>query len=532
MTEAETSLAAGAGPGPGSVMLVILDGWGIGREEPGTAVLAAATPTMDRLWAEYPHATLRCSGEDVGLPAGQMGNSEVGHLNLGAGFVVHQWLTRLDRAIADGEFVANPTFPAAIAHAAAHGGTLHLMGLVGDGGVHAHSRHLAALLRLAKTQGAARVAVHAFTDGRDTSPTSGLGFVEELERTLAELGNGRVATVGGRYWAMDRDNRWQRTERAYEAIVEGRGERATSAGEAIRRAYDAGVTDEFVPPTVIVPEGEEPATLKPGDALIFFNFRADRARQLTRALVEPVFAGFARGEPVPDLFVATMARYAEGLPVAVAFAAEDVERPVARCLSEAGLRQFHCAETEKYAHVTFFYNGGREEPFPGEERTLVPSPKVATYDLEPEMSAAGVAEAVIGAVGDERVRFVIVNFANGDMVGHTGDLGAAVRAIATVDRELGRVLAATLAAGGVALVTADHGNAEEMIDRATGRPMTAHTTNPIPFVLVAPEGHPARDARLRPDARLCAVAPTVLGLLGVPIPPAVTEPGLVADDGG
>ncbi|MDP9362807.1 MAG: 2,3-bisphosphoglycerate-independent phosphoglycerate mutase [Chloroflexota bacterium] len=521
-------MAESAGAAGGPVVLVVLDGWGLGRDEPGNAVLAAATPMMDRLWADYPRATLRCAGEDVGLPAGQMGNSEVGHLNLGAGFVVYQWLTRLDRAVADGEFAANPIFGAAIAHAQASGGTLHLLGLVSDGGVHSHVRHLEALLRLVKERGLARVAVHAFTDGRDTSPTSGLATVEAVERTLADLGVGRIATVAGRYFAMDRDKRWERTERAYQAIVLGDGERARSASEAIRRGYAAGTTDEFVPPTVVVGKGEAPTTIRPGDAVLFFNFRADRMRQLVRAMTDPAFDGFARGESVSGVYAATMARYEEGLPVHVAFPSQDVAHPVARAVSEAGLAQFHCAETEKYAHVTFFFNGGREEPFPGEERALVPSPKVATYDLEPEMSAAGVTDAVVAAIGSGRFGFVIVNFANGDMVGHTGVFAAAVRAIETVDACLGRVVEATLTVGGVALVTADHGNAEEMIDRATGRPLTAHTTNPVPLILVAPEGHPLRSVTLRQDGRLAAVAPTLMTLLGVPVPGAMSEAGLIA----
>ena len=514
--------------GRGPVVLVVLDGWGIGREEPGNAVLAAATPTMDRLRARYPHATLRCSGEDVGLPAGQMGNSEVGHLNLGAGFVVYQWLTRLDKAIADGGFAANPTLLAAADRAREGGGTLHLLGLVSDGGVHSHLRHLEALLRLARDRGLDRVAVHAFTDGRDTAPDGGLAYVASLERTMAELGVGRIATLSGRYFAMDRDNRWERTARAYGALVHGLGERAPAATEAIRRAYAAGVTDEFVPPTVIA-HGEPPATIRPGDAVVCFNFRADRMRQLVSALVRPDVAGFDRGAPVPDLFVATMSRYEADLPVAVAFASQDVAEPLAAAISDAGLAQFHAAETEKYAHVTFFLNGGREAPFPAEERALIPSPQVATYDLQPEMSALPLTDAVVAAVAGGRFPFVVVNFANGDMVGHTGVLAAAIRAIETVDACLGRVVAATLAAGGVALVTADHGNAEEMIDRATGRPMTAHTTNPVPVVLVAPEGHPARHAALRQDGRLGAVAPTLLGLLGVRIPGAMTEPGLIAE---
>ena len=514
------------------VVLVILDGWGVGRDEPGNAVLAARTPTMDRLWSVYPHATLHCAGGAVGLPAGQMGNSEVGHLNLGAGYVVDQWLTRLDQAIADGEFAANPTFAAVVAHAQSTGGTLHLLGLVGEGGVHGHQRHIEALLRLAGDRGARRVALHAFTDGRDTSPTSGLGAIEALEQTMIALGVGRIASVCGRYDAMDRDHRWERTRGAYDALVHGTGDRAPTAATAIARAYAAGITDEFIPPTIIAGEGEAATTIQPGDAVIFANFRADRARQLTRALVDPDFAGFARGEPVADLHVVTMSRYQVGLPVRVAFASRDVEWPLARCLSEAGIAQFHCAESEKYAHVTFFLNGGREEPFPGEERTLVPSPQVATYDQQPEMSAAGVTSAVVAAIASGGFPFVVVNFANGDMVGHTGVFEAAVRAIETVDSALGEVVSATLAAGGVALVTADHGNAEEMIDRERGRPMTAHTTNPVPVVLVAPDSHPSRRARLRQDARLCAVAPTLLSLLGVPLPPTMAEPGLDQGDDG
>ena len=510
------------------VVLVILDGWGLGRDDAGNAVLAARTPVMDRLWRAYPHASLRCSGEDVGLPPGQMGNSEVGHLNLGAGFVVYQWLTRLDHAIADGSYAENPTLTAAIETVKQRGGTLHLMGLVSDGGVHSHVRHLEALLRLAAAEGCQRVAIHAFTDGRDTAPTSGLATIARLQATMAEIGAGRIATVAGRYYAMDRDHRWERTARAYDAIVRGEGERASSATDAIQAAYDAGITDEFIPPTVIAAVGEVPATLHAGDAIIFFNFRADRVRQLTEALVSPGFSGFARGAPVAEVTVVTMSRYEEGLPVAVAFPSTDVVTPLARVVSDAGLLQLHVAETEKYAHVTFFFNGGREDPFPGEERALIPSPRVATYDLQPEMSAPGVTDAVLAGIASGRFAFVIVNFANGDMVGHTGDFAAAVRAIETVDRCLGEIVEATFAANGVALITADHGNAEEMIDPATGQPMTAHTTNPVPLLLVAPETSPLRHATLRDDGRLSAIAPTVLGLLGLPVPSEMTESSLIA----
>jgi 2,3-bisphosphoglycerate-independent phosphoglycerate mutase len=510
------------------VVLVILDGWGIGRDEPGNAVLAARTPTMDRLLATYPHATLRCSGEDVGLPAGQMGNSEVGHLNLGAGFIVYQWISRIDRAIADGSIFGNHALVAAVERCVRHGSRLHLLGLVGDGGVHAHSRHLIALLELARQHGLDRVAVHAFTDGRDTSPTSGLGFVAEIERHLASLGVGRIASVSGRYYAMDRDKRWDRTQLAYQAVVSGSGPRAADARAAIEASYAAGTTDEFILPTVITGEDQAPVRIEPGDEIVFFNFRADRARQLTEALSVPDFAAFPRSTVVATTCrVTTLTRYEPGLPVTVAFEPHDVVHPVARVVSEAGLRQFHCAETEKYAHVTFFFNGGREDPFPGEVRRLVPSPRVATYDLQPEMSASGVTDAVVKAVDSGEYDFVIVNYANCDMVGHTGVFAAAVAAVETVDTCLGRVLAAVAAAGGVAIVTADHGNAEEMIDRETGGPMTAHTTNPVSVVLVTPEDHPLRRARLRPDGILSAVAPAVLQLLGLVAPDDMTTPSLI-----
>jgi 2,3-bisphosphoglycerate-independent phosphoglycerate mutase len=511
-------------------VLVILDGWGIGRDEPGNAVLHARTPTMDRLWADYPHATLLTSGEAVGLPAGQMGNSEVGHTNMGAGFVVYQWLTRIDLAVANGEFAANPALNGAIERAVDNGGTLHLLGLVSDGGVHSHIQHLIALLRLAKSHGLAadHVVVHAFTDGRDTAPDSGLGFLRDLERAMASIGAGRVGTVSGRYYAMDRDHRWERTQRAYDAIVHGSGERAGSAEEAVTRAYAAGISDEFIPPTVI-DDGSGPATIRAGDSAVFFNFRADRGRQLSEALVGEAFGGWQRGPRIPSLHLVTMARYEDGLEAEVAFAPMDVTNPLARVVSEAGLAQFHTAETEKYPHVTFFFNGGREEPFPGESRVLIPSPKVATYDLQPEMSAPELTDVIVGAIESGQYQLIVVNYANGDMVGHTGVLNAAVAAIETVDTCLARVIAATRERDGVALVTADHGNAEEMIDRETGAPMTAHTTNPVPVVLVAPDDHPLRRARLRQGGRLSAVAPTMLALMGIAVPDSMTEAGLLPE---
>jgi 2,3-bisphosphoglycerate-independent phosphoglycerate mutase len=510
------------------VVLVILDGWGIGCDEPGNAILAANTTVMDQLLANYPNSSLLTSGHAVGLPDGQMGNSEVGHLNIGAGFIVYQWITRIDKSIEDGEFYENPAFNDAIDHCLDNDSTLHLMGLVGNGGVHSHSRHLIALIELAKRRWLDRLKIHAFTDGRDTAPMSGRGFISELESELQRIGVGKIATVSGRYYAMDRDKRWERTKLAYDAIVEGIGPTATSADEAVADSYEAGVTDEFIRPTVIVEPGGAPSRIEPGDAVIFFNFRADRARQLTQALSEPEFEGFLRERPLASLVpLTTMTRYEVGLPVAVAFEPHDVELPLARVISDAGLTQFHCAETEKYAHVTFFLNGGREEPFPGEERVLTPSPKVATYDLQPEMSAPGVTNAVLTAVSSGQNDFVIVNYANCDMVGHTGVFAAAVNAVETVDACLGRIVDATLAAGGALLITADHGNAEEMIDRVSGEPMTAHTTNPVPVVLVTSDGDSLRHAELRSGVILCSIAPTVLELLGLDIPADMTEPSLI-----
>ena len=509
-------------------VLVILDGWGIGRNEPGNATLAAETPTMDRLLANYPNARLRCSGFDVGLPDGQMGNSEVGHLNLGAGFVVYQWISRIDKSIADGDFFTNPALVSAVDACILEGTTLHLLGLVGEGGVHAHSRHLLALLDLAKQRGLTRVAIHAFTDGRDTSPTSGRAAIAAIEQHVAELGIGRIATVSGRYYAMDRDHRWERTQLAYDAIVSCSGPVAARADDVLAASYAADVTDEFVIPTVIADETNPPMTIQSGDQIIFFNFRSDRARQLTEALSRTDFTGFDRTRSVAGIVpVTTLTRYEPGLPVTVAFAPHDVVNPVARVVSEAGLRQFHCAETEKYAHVTFFFNGGREEPFPGEERALVPSPKVATYDLQPSMSASGVADAVVDALATNQYAFIIVNFANCDMVGHTGVFSAAVTAVETADACLARVLQATLAANGVAIVTADHGNAEEMINRVTGGPMTAHTTNPVPVILVTPDDHPRRHTPLSTDGILSGIAPTVLNLIGLDVPADMTTPSLL-----
>jgi 2,3-bisphosphoglycerate-independent phosphoglycerate mutase len=513
------------------VALIVLDGWGIYKDYPGNAVRLAKTPNADRWMREFPYTELAASGRDVGLPAGQMGNSEVGHLNLGAGFVVHQWITRLDQAIEDGSFFRNEALVGAVEHAKRHGGALHTLGLLGNGGVHASDNHLKAVLRLAHDRGLERVYVHAFTDGRDTPPESGLGFMRDLETYLADLGTGRVATVSGRYYAMDRDRRWDRVAKAYDAIVLGEGKTAPSATAAIEASYKENVTDEFIVPTVVTEDGRPVATIGDNDAVIYTNFRNDRARQLTRALTDPDFDGFRRAKVPRNLYFVSMVRYEdefeERFGVHVAFPPRDVTEPIARVVAQHGLSQFHCAETEKYAHVTFFYNGGREDPFPKEDRTLVPSPKVPTYDLQPEMSAPQVADTVVAAVESGKYDFIVVNFANPDMVGHTGVLKAAIVAVETVDACAQRVLDALLARGGVAIVTADHGNAEVMIDEATGGPHTAHTTNPVPLWLATPEGDPLRSAHLRSGGRLADVAPTLLALLGVPPDPSMTGKSLI-----
>jgi 2,3-bisphosphoglycerate-independent phosphoglycerate mutase len=511
------------------VVLAILDGWARGPEYAGNAILAAKTPTMDRLQANYPTTWLRCCGNDVGLPAGQMGNSEVGHINLGAGFVVYQWITRIDHAIDRGSFFDNQAFLAAVHQAKQNGSALHLIGLLGTGGVHSHQRHLFALLELARRQGVERVFIHACTDGRDTPPTSGLEFMRDLIAETDRLGTGRIATITGRYYAMDRDRRWERTRRAFDAMVSGTGTPALDPLDAIQASYDRHITDEFIEPIVLQsPDGQPVATINEGDAVIFFNFRADRARQLTQALACSSFSGFERPSGFGNPLVVTMTGYQAGLPVQVAFHPQDVAHPLARVLSDAGLAQFHTAETEKYAHVTYFFNGGREEPFPGEDRELIPSPKVPTYDLEPQMSAVGVTDAAVRAIESGKYAFVIINYANGDMVGHTGVFGAAAKAIETVDACTERIVDATLAQGGVALITADHGNADEMLIPGTSDIWTAHTKNPVPFVLVAPEGSPLRHAILSDDGRLANVSPTILAILGIQPPVEMTSESLIA----
>jgi 2,3-bisphosphoglycerate-independent phosphoglycerate mutase len=498
-----------------AVALVILDGWGLAPPGEGNAVAQAQTPVFDGLWASYPQTTLSASGRDVGLPEGQMGNSEVGHLNLGAGAVVEQDLSRIDGSIADGSFFENEVLLSTCERAAASPrGRLHLLGLVSDGGVHSGWAHLEATVELAAREGVPELVVHAFTDGRDTLPTSSLGYVSELERWLRQAG--RIGTISGRYWAMDRDRHWERTKLAYDAIVHAQGPVADSTESAIREAHASGDTDEFIRPTVI--NGYD--GVADGDVALVLNFRPDRARQLVRALAEPGFGEFARGA-APRIDLSTMTEYQAGWPYATAFGPATPEATLAATVSELGQRQIHVAETEKYAHVTYFFNGGREAEWEGEERYLVDSPRdVATYDERPEMSAAAVAEAFSAHWAQEDYRFGILNFANPDMVGHTGDVAAAITAIETVDSELAGVLEAVHSRGGACIVTADHGNAEHMIE-PDGSPNTAHTTNPVPLIVTVP------GLELRAGGVLADVAPTALALLGFEQPSAMTGRSLL-----
>ena len=509
------------------VALVILDGWGIGPQSDSNAVRLARTPHFDQLWRAYPRTMLSASGEDVGLPPGIMGNSEVGHLNLGAGRVVRQEVSRINESIDNGSFFENTVFSGMLEGLRETGGRLHLLGLTSNGLVHSAERHYLALLELAGRQGftGSRVQVHAIVDGRDTPPRSAPVYLQTLQEAVDRLGVGRIATVSGRFYAMDRDNRWERVRRAYELYTEAKGNRAGTAAEAVQAAYDRGETDEFVSPTVIT-TGEDglEGVISDGDAVIVFNYRADRGRQFVRTFIEADFDGFHRGT-VPDVRVSTMTPYDERFDVPCAFRPpERLNQILGETISRAGQRQLRVAETEKYPHVTYFFNGGDEQPFEGEERIMVPSPRdVATYDEKPEMSAHEVASGVARALRSREYSFVLVNFANPDMVGHTGSLPAAIAAVEAVDRCLGEVMEAIGSVGGGAIVTADHGNAEMMVDPATSTPHTAHTTNPVPLVLV---DETRRDARLRAGGRLADVAPTVLSMMGIPIPKSMTGTNL------
>jgi 2,3-bisphosphoglycerate-independent phosphoglycerate mutase len=508
----------------GKVLLVILDGWGHsdfeGTPDPGNAIEQAEVPNYRSLYDTAPRTRLACSGQDVGLPAGQMGNSEVGHLNLGAGRVVHQDIARVDLAIADGTLAERLGLDDLVGQLRERGGVLHVAGLVSDGGVHAHLRHFTALFDLLPDD--LEVRVHCITDGRDTSPTGGRGYVGRIEEACAGSDHRAIASVTGRYWAMDRDRRWDRTRRAYDLIAGGRAEHWADGADFLTRSYDEGVTDEFVPPTGIRGVGER--GIRAEDAVILMNFRSDRMRQLTEALSRPDFEAFERDAPVPGKIV-TMTEYEEGLPVTVAFPPDNVRRGLSEYLAELGKTQLKVAETEKYAHVTYFFNGGEETPFPGEDRELIPSPRVATYDLQPEMSAPGVEGAVADGIRSGAYDFILVNFANPDMVGHTGSIPAAVEAVEAVDASLGRLLDLVRSRPGwVALVTADHGNAEKMLTE-DGDPYTAHTTEPVDFMVFDPEGE---RADLRDSGRLADVAPTVLTYMELEQPPEMTGVSLVA----
>ena len=502
-------------PRPRPVLLLILDGWGYRAERDNNAIAQANAPNWRRLLAECPHTLVETHGHHVGLPDDQMGNSEVGHMNIGAGRIVYQDLTRIDAAIADGSFARNPALLGACA--AARGATLHLFGLVSPGGVHSHEDHLLAMLGMAQSNGVGRVAVHAFLDGRDTPPKSARASLERLQDRCAALGNARIATVAGRYYAMDRDKRWERVQQAYEAIAEAKAAfHADSAVAALDAAYARGETDEFVKPTLI----GAGARVADGDAVIYMNFRADRARQLSLAFVDPAFGGFARARRIVLSAFVTLTQYSEGLgATAVAFPPQSLSHSLGEYLSGLGLKQLRIAETEKYAHVTFFFSGGHEEPYPGEERILVPSPKVATYDLKPEMSCPEVTDRLVAAIQGGKFDFIVCNIANADMVGHTGKLDAAIKAVEAVDAALGRVTAAIRAAGGEMLISADHGNLEQM--RADdGQPHTQHTVGPVPLVYVG------RRATLAHGA-LRDLAPTVLALMGIAQPAEMTGHSLV-----
>ena len=496
------------------IVLTIMDGFGYNPETRGNAIYAAKTPRIDEIMEKWPHTLIGASGMDVGLPDGQMGNSEVGHTNIGAGRVVYQELTRITKSIADGDFFENPAFLAAVENCKQKDSALHLMGLLSDGGVHSHIEHLYGLVRLAKQQGLERVYIHALLDGRDVPPASAAGYIDRLNAKLSELGCGKLATVMGRFYGMDRDNRWERVGKAYAALVYGEGIETDDAAAAVRHSYTVKdeegkfITDEFVLPTVV--RGTE--RIKSGDSVIFFNFRPDRAREITRTLVDDDFSGFERRGGRPDVFYVCMTQYDASMPnVTVAFKPEELKNTLGEFLADRGMTQLRIAETEKYAHVTFFFNGGREVMFKGEDRILVNSPKVATYDLQPEMSANEVCDKVCEAIESGKYDVVILNFANCDMVGHTGIFDAAVKAVETVDTCVGRVMDSTLKMEGVMLLTADHGNADRMID-TDGSPFTAHTTNPVPFAVIG------KHCELREGGRLCDISPTIIHLLGLEQP--------------
>lgn len=506
------------------VMLVILDGWGISRDIEGNAIALANKPFYDKLLQQYPHCVLQSSGEAVGLPEGQMGNSEVGHLNIGAGRIVYQELTRINRAVRLGEFAGNPVLKQAIEKAVQENKALHLMGLLSDGGVHSHISHLFALMDLAKAEGVKKLYLHVILDGRDVPPANAGEYIKALENKIEEIGLGQIATVSGRYYTMDRDKRWDRVEKGYRAMVTGEGLKACLPMEALEKSYSMKVTDEFVEPTVIVNEQGEPVgKVQSGDVMIMYNFRADRARQISYAFTEQEFTEFNRADGFPHVHYVCFTQYDAKIKAPVAFPPQDLENTLGEVVSKAGLKQLRIAETEKYAHVTFFFNGGIENAYPGEERVLIPSPKVATYNLQPEMSACQVTEKVIEKIKENRYDMIVLNYANPDMVGHTGQLAACLKAVETVDDCLKQVVETVVRQGGTVLVTADHGNAEHMIDSETHKPLTAHTSNLVPCILAGKE---LEQIMLR-DGSLQDIAPTLLELLGMKKPAEMTGKSLI-----
>lgn len=506
------------------VALIIMDGFGLNENIEGNAIKAAYKPNLDKLFSENPFARIRASGFDVGLPDGQMGNSEVGHTNIGAGRIVYQELTRITKSIADGDFFENKAFLEAIENCKGHNSKLHLYGLLSDGGVHSHITHLYALVELAKRKNLKEVYIHCFYDGRDTPPDSGLEFTKQLEKRLSEIGTGRIASLMGRYYAMDRDNRWERVKLAYDAMVMGKGVyECTDAVKAVEESYARGEYDEFIKPVVIMRDGKPTATIDSNDSIIFFNFRPDRAREITRTLVDGGFAGFERAKGFFPLHYVCLTQYDKTIPnVHIAFLPQNLNNTFGEYISRKGLKQLRIAETEKYAHVTFFFNGGVETVYDGEDRALIPSPKVDTYDLQPEMSAFKVAEEAEARVRSGKYDVIILNFANSDMVGHTGIFDAARAAIEAVDKCIGRVVNAVLEMGGVALITSDHGNAEQMIDSENGGPFTAHSLNPVPLIIAGIEG-----ISLKSEGRLADLAPTMLDILGMKKPEEMTGESLL-----
>jgi len=518
-----------------SVVLIVLDGWGIAPPSQGNAITLAKTPIFNKLITSYPVFTLQASGEAVGLPWGEMGNSEVGHLNLGAGRIVWQTLPRINRSITDGSFFKNQVFLKAVEHVKKNKSNLHLLGLVSNGAVHSSIDHLYALLEFAQQQKITNVFIHAILDGRDTGPRQGIKFIQQLEERIKKVGVGQIATLSGRFYALDRDSHWERIEKAYLAMTEGIAEQSTSDPiQIIKTSYQKNIFDEEFIPTVIKERGQLVAKIRDDDAVIFFNFRPDRARELTRAFVQPGLEEFKRPRQLQNLFFVTLTEYEPGLPVAVAFPSEKIKNSLAEVLSLTNLKQFHLAETEKYAHVTFFFNGGQEQPFPNEDRLLIPSPRILSYDQKPEMSAPEVAKKLVEAILSGQYDFIVVNFANPDMVGHTGDLKATIKAIEILDRLLGEILVALLDRNGLALIVGDHGNAEELINLETGEIEKEHNTNPVPLIIFSKDFEKSKPLNevpdlslIKPSGVLADVAPTILKLIDLPKPEEMTGTALI-----